>query len=263
MTSPFRTARRVAIVAMGASHADYVLHSAAAGGRHALFDEVWAINAMGGTIDCDLVFAMDQPAYLKAKGETEGEMAGYAAWLRKIRVPVLTTKPDREICPMSEEYPLEAVLGKLPYAYFDNTVAYAVAYAIASGTVEQLSLYGCDFTYPDQHVSERGRACVEFLLGQAVARGMLIGTARSSTLLNASGGPRFYGYNGGVTVEPDGRVTLDRDKIGMEPWGAAAHAGTAPAAAGTAPAARRARRVSRGRGAPVPASAAPAPAGEA
>ena len=56
------------------------------------------------------------------------------------------------------------------HIYFNTSVAYAVGLAIHL-KVKEIGLYGCDFTYPDTHVAESGRACVEFLLGIAGANG--------------------------------------------------------------------------------------------
>jgi hypothetical protein len=53
-----------------------------------------------------------------------------------------------------------------PDAYFNSTAAYAVAYAIHMG-VKKISVFGMDFTYPNAHDAEKGRACVEFWLGIA------------------------------------------------------------------------------------------------
>ena len=71
---------------MGASHSDYILNALMAGSRQALFDEVWAINAMGGVIDCDRIFMMDGPSYLM--NDTKGmndDCSGYAGFIRNTR----------------------------------------------------------------------------------------------------------------------------------------------------------------------------------
>lgn len=214
MALPRRSSpKRVAIVAMGLSHRDYVLACASMGGRWAQFDEVWAINAMGGVIDCDLVFMMDTPDYLTNKGETNLSLSGYKSWLSRVKVPVLTSFPNKDLAPTSVPYPLEDVLNEIRYPYLNGTVAYAVAYAILTG-VKELSLFGCDYTYPgDRHGSESGRGNVEFLLGIAVSRGMDISVAQTSTLLdtNLPPGEQFYGYEGRVrlSTSTSGEIIVD------------------------------------------------------
>ena len=62
-------------------------------------------------------------------------------------------------------------------------------------TAERIQLYGCDFTYPDRHIAERGRANTEFVIAMALRKGIKIDVAKSSTLLeSASGTNRIYGY---------------------------------------------------------------------
>jgi hypothetical protein len=63
--------------------------------------------------------------------------------------------------------------------------------------VEKISLFGCDFTYPDAHDAEKGRACVEYWLGMASARGIKIVVPKTSTLLDAihTQAERFYGFD--------------------------------------------------------------------
>jgi hypothetical protein len=79
-----------------------------------------------------------------------------------------------------------------------------VALAIQMG-VKKIGLYGCDFHYPDLHMAESGRACVEFLIGNAGAKGINIVVANDSTLLDASLPlmKRLYGYHEELTLERD------------------------------------------------------------
>jgi hypothetical protein len=94
------------------------------------------------------------------------------------------------------EFPLADGMTKFPKGYFNNTAAYAVAYALYVGA-KKISLWGCDFTYPNAHDAEKGRACVEYWLGMAAAKGIEIATPNSSSLLDAlhPQAQRFYGYD--------------------------------------------------------------------
>jgi hypothetical protein len=185
---------------MGSSHSDYILNSLMAGSRQALFDEVWAINAMGGVIDCDRIFMMDGASYLMndTKGMSD-DCSGYAGFIKNTKVPIYTAFPEPDVAPTSIAYPLEFVLQSIKYPYLNTTVAYALALAIAEG-IQEVSLYGCDFTYADKHASESGRGCVEFLIGVAVSRGIKINVAASSTLLDSNCPDKFYAYGGRVNL---------------------------------------------------------------
>lgn len=206
--------RRIAIVAMGASNASYITMAASNGHRAEIADEVWAINAMAGLIYHDRAFVMDDVKYVLADQTKNGRKvaAGVFKWLPAHDKPVYTTTAYPE-WPALVEYPVADVLqsiGGVPY--LNNTVAYAVAYAIYLG-VKEISLFGCDFSYPDAHISESGRGCVEFLLGTAAARGISINLPDTTTLLDAHVpmNRKLYGYHQPVTPEVvDGKIVLKR-----------------------------------------------------
>lgn len=186
---------RIAIVAMGRSHITWTSMCAAKGRPRPDVDEVWAINGMGALIVHDRLFMMDDlhvrtiPASQKKPGGCAG---GMLTWLPEHPGPVYTTEPYPEV-PGHVAYPLQDVLRATRANYINNSVAYAVAYAMTIG-VKEMGLYGADFTYPERHVGEAGRGCVEFLLGRASMSGMTIKVAHDSTLMDAGGPRKFYGY---------------------------------------------------------------------
>lgn len=207
----------VAIVAMGASSRSYLTLSAQVGNRRRLVDEVWAINAMAGTIQHDRVFHMDDMRLqeLRAEAKPTSNVAGMCTWLREHRGPIYTSRAYPEF-PGAVEYPLEQVMTATGHGYFNSTIAYAVAYAIAIG-VRSIHLYGCDYSYPDQHKREKGRACLEFWVGLASARGIPITVASDSTLLDACvpEEEKFYGYDAytlAVTLDDKGFHVAKTDK---------------------------------------------------
>ena len=163
----------MAIVALGISHIDYFQGVLKLGGnRRSLADETWAINKAGGVIHHDLLFRMDDlrkayeinQKYLNLwNGEVQKVEDAWNEYLmNEHSVPLLTSKAYPEF-PTSVEYPLEDVINNLKTSYFNTTPSYALAYAIYLG-VEELGLYGIDYSYPGRHDAEAGRACFEFLL---------------------------------------------------------------------------------------------------
>lgn len=186
----------VAIVAMGRSSATYLSMASTKGGRHKIADEVWAINSMGGVIQHDLLFHMDdcRVQEARAKAQPDGNVAGMLDWL-KVHPRFFTSKAYPEY-QGAMEYPLQDVINGIGSVYFNNTVAYAVAWAIHIG-VKKISLWGVDYSYPDLHKAESGRGCVEFLLGVAAARGIELEVAADSTLLDANvpDNQKPYGYD--------------------------------------------------------------------
>lgn len=177
--------RHIVIIGLGPSAEAYVDHVKRLGSRQAFADQVWAINGMGSVLDCDVVFHMDDVRIqeIRAAAKPQSNIANMLTWLHITDTPVMTSfsHPDY---PSLVEFPLEAVVNSLGRGYFNGTAAYAVALAIHIG-VQKISLFGCDFTYPDAHKAEKGRACVEFWLGFAAARGIEIAVPTNTSLLDA------------------------------------------------------------------------------
>jgi SAM-dependent methyltransferase len=206
--------KRVAILGLGPSISQYLDITKRQGGRSKLYDEVWTINALGDVFACDLVFHMDDVRIqeIRAAANPTGNIAAMIPWLKNSRVPVVTSRRHPDY-PALVEFPLEDVLNHFGHEYFNNTAAYAIAFAIHIG-VAQISLFGMDFTYPNRHDAEKGRACVEYWLGQARARGIRLLMPRESTLMDAYAGraSRLYGYDTvdvKFNLQPDGSVKLD------------------------------------------------------
>ena len=198
------TPKSVAIVAMGGSAITYHNLCATEGGRHKVADEIWAINSMGGCLQHDRLFAMDDLRLqeLRAREYPNSNTAGLMHWLREH--PGFYTSTAYPEYPGAVEYPLQDVIRVVGNAYFNSTVAYAVGLALLM-KVPRLSLYGCDYSYRDRKETEKGRACVEFLLGMAASNGMEVVVSQDTTLLDANAPPdeRIYGYDAWtVAVEP-------------------------------------------------------------
>lgn len=187
----------VAIIGLGPTCESYVSLTKRLGGRTPLFDQVWGINALGDVLNCDLVFHMDDVRVqeIRAAAQPEGNIANMLRWLKTHRGPVMTSRKVKGY-PGLIEFPLEAVLNATGHSYFNNTAAYAVAYAVFLG-VKRISLFGIDFSYADSHHAEKGRGCVEFWLGQAAARGIAITIAKRSSLMdmNVPLELKLYGYD--------------------------------------------------------------------
>jgi SAM-dependent methyltransferase len=208
----------VAIVGLGPSCATYFELTRRLGGVSAYCDETWGINAIGDVLRCDRVFHMDdiRVQEARAKEKPDSNIAAMVKWLKSHPGPVYTSIP-RPGYPGMVAFPLEDVLngnldGNGGAPYFNSTAAYAVAYAIHIG-VKRISLFGVDYTMPNAHKAEQGRACVEFWLGIAAARGIEITVPDQSSLLDACApeAERLYGYDcADVFLDPreDGGVKI-------------------------------------------------------
>ena len=189
---PFNS--RVAILAMGRSLSDYLAESFAG----ETFDEVWGINCIGGIIKVDRTFMLD-PASRFLDTENAGLQAGLARRFlldKEQKNPIYSCELDSRV-PAIEEYPLEDVLSDLEISYLNNTVPYAIAYAIHK-KVSSISLYGIDYTYANlPSMAEAGRGCCEFWLSMAVSKGIKVQISPHSTLLdnNVPNDEKLYGYH--------------------------------------------------------------------
>ena len=165
----------IAIVGLGNSFSEYILAKI----RSEKFDEVWAINSMSGVIYHDKCFMMDPPSRFLDTPNAGKQTNIMAERLKqKINVPIFSCTLDKR-CPDVVEFPLKEVLQKTGYAYLNNTVAYAFAYAIAQ-EVSDLHLYGIDFTHKAVNFAEAGRACCEFWLAIAITKGIKVHIAHNS-----------------------------------------------------------------------------------
>jgi hypothetical protein len=203
----------IAILGLGPSVRQFLEIAKRNGGRSSFCDEVWTINALGDVFASDRIIHMDDVRVqeIRAAASPQSNIAAMLHWLKKHPGPIVTSRlhPDY---PGLVEFPLEDVLNEFPQAYFNSTAAYAVAYAIHLKATK-ISCFGMDFTYPDAHDAEKGRACVEFWLGIAAARGIQISVPKTSSLLDAMypQGQRFYGYD---CVELD--ITREGERIKVD-----------------------------------------------
>lgn len=157
------------------------------------FDEVWCINRIGGILNCDKVFMIDDAMLLRH------ERAGYE-WLDDTTTPVFTKKKYEELSDALVEYPYDEIKEKFGTGYFSNTVAYAIAYAIHTG-VKELIFFGCDYDYNGM-THEVNRAGTEFWIGIAYALGVKIKVSDQSSLMNMNG-VQSYAYDEPKDAEGD------------------------------------------------------------
>ena len=182
----------VAIVGLGGSQG--IFTSSVANGKH--YDEVWAINSMMVPIKHDRVFMMDPPSRFLDTEKAGSQTLALRKSLGSHPGPIYTCTLDKRV-PGAVLYPLEEVVKTTGLCYFNNTVPYALAYAIFQ-EVEKLFLYGIYYSYKSNvYMAEAGRACTEFWLACCVKSGMEIEVAYSSSLLdtNVPENERLYGYH--------------------------------------------------------------------
>ena len=182
----------IALVGLGGSQGIYT--SSVANGKH--YDETWAINSMMVPIKHDRVVMMDPPSRFLDTEDAGNQTEALSKAVPPHPGPIYTCSLDKRV-PGAVLYPLKEVVNETGLCYFNNTVPYAIAYAIYQ-EVEKIYLYGIDYSYKGNvHMAEAGKACTEFWLACCVKSGVKVEVAYSSSLLdtNVPENEKLYGYH--------------------------------------------------------------------
>jgi hypothetical protein len=185
--------KNIAIIAMGNSQLDYhkmITHSKK-------FDEVWAINAMIGVLKrIDRAFVMDPVSRFFDTDDAGNMTMMMKETLPMADYPIYTCELDKRV-PVLEEYPIKSIALELDCGYFNNTISYAIAFALWN-KVGGVSMFGADFTYKGNlYFAEQGRGCCEFWLAKCIDAGIIVQVALTSGLLDADVPiqEKLYGYH--------------------------------------------------------------------
>jgi len=184
--------KTIAIVGLGKSWFEYCL--AKSHGVH--FDEVWAINSVGSVIFHDRIFMMDPASRFFDSDNAGDQTTSIVKMLKEHKGPIYTCELDKR-APGLVEYPIDEILKDTDCYYLNNTVSYAVAFALWN-QVGTIKMFGIDFSYQGNlHFAESGRASVEFWLGKCMNAGIQVEVASSSGLLDTCipVHEKLYGYH--------------------------------------------------------------------
>lgn len=185
--------KAVVIVAMGSSRHDFTTMQMTEKRPELLKDaEIWGINYLGAAWHLDRLVHVD-PVWPYLGNEVVREMCEKTC---KAGTPVYTSwphSPTGQSYSNFQLYPFDRIVQTLGVHYINGSVSAAIALAMYEG-FNEISLFGCDFSYPDAHVAESGRACCEFWLGVASQRGIKVAIAQSSTLLDINVNQIPYGW---------------------------------------------------------------------
>jgi hypothetical protein len=205
--------KNIAILAMGNSQLDYhkmVTHSKK-------FDEVWAINAMVGVLKrVDRAFIMDPVSRFFDTDDAGNMTTMMRETLPTVECPIYTCELDERV-PALEEYPIETIVTDLNCGYFNNTISYAIAFALWN-EVGGINMFGADFTYKGNlYFAESGRACCEFWLAKCMDEGIIVQVAVTSGLLDADVPlqEKMYGYH---RLEDPFVTYMVEDKLQICKW---------------------------------------------
>ena len=186
-----KTPKNIVIVALGPSQSDYA-SAMLSTGFDLDFEEMWTVNHGMRYFKHDLAFDMHDYRYL---GDHKSKQMKYhKKMVRDTKKPVIMAEPYPDV-KSAHKFPLEFVLNAVgpDNAYFNNTVAYMLAYGYAIGCTE-IGVFGADYDYPGMSATESGKACTEFWIGFLRARGVQVRISARSTLTDAHLNRPLYGY---------------------------------------------------------------------
>lgn len=201
--------KAVNLVAMGSSRQDFTSLQMMEQRPEMLQNaEVWVINYLGAAWRCDRIIHID-PVHPYLGNPVVRDMCDNAL---RDGTPLYTSWPH-PLYPNHRIYPFHKVVRALNSAYLNTSVSAAIALALFEG-FNEINLFGCDFSYPNAHISESGRACCEFWLGVASQRGVRIGMAATTTLLDTHCGQHPYGWFANPLAPPvNGGKLMDMGEV--------------------------------------------------
>ena len=184
--------KSIALVGLDISQVDFAI--GLQNGR--TWDEVWCINSAASTYPCDRIFMLDPASRFFDSNDAGKQTSVMCRVLEQTQTPVYTCELDPRINnPVL--YPVEDVCNATKCAYLNNTVAYAIAYALYN-KVGRLDLFGIDFSYKENmHFAEAGRACVEFWISKCMSEDIIVGISGRSSVLdsNVPATENLYGFH--------------------------------------------------------------------
>jgi hypothetical protein len=184
--------KKIAIIGLGISQVDFAIGQQ----NGQVWDEVWCINSAGGTYPCDRIFMLDPASRFYDTKDAGYQTNAMTRLLDSTEVPVYTCELDPRIKnPII--FPVAEVCNATKCAYLNNTVAYAIAFALYH-KVGRIDLFGIDFSYKENlHFAEAGRACVEFWISKCMSADILVGISGRSTVLdsNVPAHEKLYGFH--------------------------------------------------------------------
>ena len=132
----------VALIGMGPTSSQFVSYMQ----KHNMLtdfpDEIWGINFTANWLALDKCFLMDGIR----KGDGTSEWLMWLKYKREAKFPIImpfSMQGFDNVVP----YPIYDVVQRTGEVWYNNTLAYAMAFACAIGSVRRLDLWGCDFAY--------------------------------------------------------------------------------------------------------------------
>ena len=217
--------KTVALIGLGVSQVDFAIGLE----NSREWDEIWCINSAGLVYPADRIFALDPASRFFDSDDAGKQTKAMIKLMSESDVPIYTCEEDPRI-KNPVRYPVEEVCNATKCAYMNNTVAFAIAYALYN-KVARIDLFGIDFSYKENmHFAEAGRACVEFWISKCMSEDIIVGISGRSTVLdsNVPATEKLYGFhrlakplvavphNGEFIIGPYDEINEKLEKVGLK-----------------------------------------------
>lgn len=106
-------------------------------------------------------------------------------------LPRLYLQAEQAEIPNAEAYPFERVASVIGRPYWNSSISYAMALAIAEGA-EEIGIWGVDMAGDDEYGYQRPN--MEWLVGVAEGRGIKVHIPEASPLCKYQHGAKFYNH---------------------------------------------------------------------
>lgn len=172
--------------------------------------ELWGLNGLlFANKKLDRIFMMDILDEMPSVKSGTWELQDVIEQANKLKIRLVGPYKYDEI-PTSEAYPIDEAIREFGIPYFNNTIAFMIAYALLHG-VEELQIWGINQASGTEYFYEKG--CVEYWLGIASGMGVKVSVhgKHSELLTNKDryGGNKLYGYNASYEA-----ITRSRERFG-------------------------------------------------
>jgi len=217
--------KSVALIGLGVSQVDFAIGLE----NSSEWDEIWCINSAGLVYPADRIFALDPASRFFDSDDAGKQTEAMIKLMSESDVPIYTCEEDPRI-KNPVRYPVEDVCNATKCAYMNNTVAFAIAYALYN-KVGRIDLFGIDFSYKENmHFAEAGRACVEFWISKCMSEDIIVGISGRSTVLdsNVPATEKLYGFHrldkplvavpheGRFLIGPFDEINEQLEKVGLK-----------------------------------------------
>lgn len=158
-----------------------------------------------------LWFDMHTVEYTRAYGKAAGFGDAQEKWLEKAHPFPVFMLDEAPGFPSVRRFPIEDVVQTVGRDYFTSTVAYAAAFALATGDdIAEVAFYGIDLVHDSEYTDQK--PCAEYWIARLEGAGIKVHVHEQSALLKQRA---RYGYTDPSSLSAGMRAMLTAQAEGL------------------------------------------------